>query len=51
MFVAYEKAMPGKQRQEIAALAKEKSKALGGFAAEVYYDEINKIDNVEIVGI
>ena len=51
MLAAYEEALPGEQRQEIAALAKEKSKAFGGFAAEAYYNEIYKIDNVNIVGI
>ena len=51
MLAAYEKALPGEQRQEIAALAKEKSKAFGGFVAEAYYDEIGEIDNVNIVGI
>ena len=36
MLAAYEKALPEEQRQEVAALAKEKSTAFGGFAAEVY---------------
>ena len=51
MLAAYEKALPEEQLQEIAAQAREKSKAFGEYAVEAYYDEISKIDDVDIIGI
>ena len=39
------------QVQKISELAGEMSQALGQFAVEAYYDEIENVDNVDIVGV